>query len=181
MLRNVLRWARVTREVAKGLQFAAQQVNYLNKTADSAMLFPFGVYANLPPDVLTLIASVQGNPDNRVALGCLLKDRPDLESGETAFYHPATGSFIIWRQGGNLEINTDADITANCANATITAETKVTIDSPTTDVTGLLNVLNSLNVTGTVTNNGKNIGDTHSHTGSPTAPNGPVSNTGTVV
>lgn len=31
---------------------------------------------------------------------------------------------------------------------------------------------------GTLTHNGKNIGDTHSHVGSPTAPLGPVSNTG---
>lgn len=31
---------------------------------------------------------------------------------------------------------------------------------------------------GTLTHNGKNVGDTHSHIGSPTAPLGPVSNTG---
>lgn len=31
---------------------------------------------------------------------------------------------------------------------------------------------------GTLTHNGKNIGDTHAHVGSPTAPLGPVSNTG---
>lgn len=31
---------------------------------------------------------------------------------------------------------------------------------------------------GTLTHNGINVGDTHQHTGSPSAPNGPVSNTG---
>lgn len=31
---------------------------------------------------------------------------------------------------------------------------------------------------GTLTHNGKNVGDTHTHIGSPTAPAGPVSNTG---
>lgn len=31
---------------------------------------------------------------------------------------------------------------------------------------------------GTLTHNGKNVGDTHRHVGSPTAPTGPVSNTG---
>lgn len=34
---------------------------------------------------------------------------------------------------------------------------------------------------GTLKHNGKNIGDTHTHTGSPTAPAGPVSNTGVPV
>lgn len=33
-------------------------------------------------------------------------------------------------------------------------------------------------VTGDLTNNGKNIGSTHTHAGSPTAPTGPISNTG---
>jgi len=179
MLRNILRWATVTREVAKGLQFAAQQVNYLGKTADASVLFPFGVYANLPPDVLTLIASVQGNPDNRVAIGCLLKDRPDLAAGETAFYHPSTGAYIIWRSGGNLEIKTDGSITVDCASATITSQSTdvdgdVNIDGDVS-ITGMLNADGGITAVGTVTANGKNISDTHTHlAGVPPGSTGPV-------
>ncbi len=71
--------------------------------------------------------------------------------------------------------------------AELKADTKVTVDAPDADFTGNVKILGNLEVigssalSGTVTSNGKDISDTHSHTGSPTAPNGPVSNTGAPV
>ena len=44
--------------------------------------------------------------------------------------------------------------------------------------TGALTVVGNVVMTGTVTNNSKDIGSTHKHGGSPTAPLGPVSDTG---
>lgn len=143
MLRNLLRWARITKPAIGGEQFASQQTEYLGKTSDSAMLFPYGMYANAPSNALALIASVQDHPDNRVALGCLLKDRPQLEGGEVALYHPSTGSIIKWNVDGNLLVSNGA--------ATLTME------GNTLTLTG------NLVVDGTMTNNGKDVGDTHQH------------------
>ncbi len=67
------------------------------------------------------------------------------------------------------------------------AETKVTVDAPDAEFTGNVKILGNLEVIGsstlssTVTSNGKDISDTHTHTGSPTAPAGPVSPTGVPV
>lgn len=140
---KIIRWANITSSSTDDQQFAVQQLEYLGKVADAAMVFPYGYHANIPADVLSLIVSVQGNPDNRAAIGVSPKDRPTLAEDEVAFYHPASGGFIIWRTGGNLELNAGTnDINFTGANFNFTGDTAFT---------------------GTVTANGKVIDDTHEH------------------
>jgi phage gp45-like len=140
---KIVRWANITNSSADTQQFAAQQMEYLGKVSDGAMVFPYGYHSNVPADVLALIVSVQGNPDNRAVIGVSPKDRPKLAAGETAFYHPQTGGFIIWRAGGNLELNAGSnDIDFTGANFNFTGDTAFT---------------------GSVTANGKVIDDTHEH------------------
>lgn len=170
MLRNILRWMRTTKSGADDKQFAVQQVEYLGKVGDGAMLFPYGYHGNLPPDFLVLGVSVQDNPDNRVAIGCLPKKRPKLKEGEVAFYHPPTDAFIIWRESGDLDIETGSGGGAN-----------INIKATTVNITADVNITGNTEFTGTVMANGKPIDETHSHTGSPTSPVGPISPTGVVV
>lgn len=54
----------------------------------------------------------------------------------------------------------------------------VTVNATTINSTGSLTHTGNASFIGTMTNNGVNIGSTHTHTGSPSAPNGPVSPTG---
>ena len=143
MFNNILRWMRTTNSSPDTQQFPAQQVEYLGKVADATMLFPYGYHGNVPPDFLMLGASVQNNPDNRVMLGVLPKVRPELKESELAFYHPKTGSFIKWNDQGDLYIS-NGDATLNMVGNTITLE-------------------GNLVVNGTMTNNGKDVGDTHQH------------------
>lgn len=143
-IRDLLRWARITKAGDDAGQFAVQQMEYLGKVGDGAMLFPYGYHGNVPADFLALMVAVQGNPDNRVAIGCLPKSRPTLKDGETAFYHPPTGSLIKWDEDGNLTIDNGS------ATMALTGDT--------------LTLTGNLVVNGTMTNNGKNVGDTHGHT-----------------
>lgn len=138
MLRNLLRWARTTKPGDNGKQFPDHQVEYLGKVADSARLFPYGFYANIPDDVLSLIASVQDNPDNRVTLGCLLKNYPDSDGTELFFYHPLIP---------NLKIKLCSD-----GKMLIQSDVKIDIVAPETEFTGIVKA------------NGKVIDDTHGHT-----------------
>lgn len=129
MIKNLLRWARITGPGADDKQFPTQQMEYLGKVADGVMLFPYGYHGNVPDDFLALIAAVQGNPDNRVAIGVLPKNRPTLAAGEVAFYHPPTDAFIIWRSSGELDIETGSggtkDINITAANVNITGNLDV--------------------------------------------------------
>lgn len=70
---------------------------------------------------------------------------------------------------------------------TLKTSTRVILDTPESETTGNLTVQGNLTVDqnttlgNVVTSGGKDISLTHSHDGSPTAPNGPVSPTGQVI
>lgn len=104
---------------------------------------------------------------------------------------------------GNMNATITGDIVATCENADITANTNIDLTAPTInlngnttidgtlDVTGATNIDNTLTTTGTTTaptvaaNSsltvaGKEMSN-HKHAGSPTAPDGPVSDTGVPV
>ena len=107
---------------------------------------------------------------------------------------------------GDININTvNANITAsgdaniNCVNSTVTATTLVTFDTPTgvftgaLNVTGLVtaagyafgggagNVAGAANFTGTIANNGTDIGENHGHTQANDSGGNTEANTGGVV
>ncbi len=189
--KNIVRWATITKAGSDDKQFATQQMEYLGKVADGLIVFPYGLHGNVPPDAFALMFSVGGDPEKRAAIAWTPKDRPKLAEGEVAFYHPPTDAFMIWRANGDLDIETgdkgSANININCKQANITASQSVKIDTPETIFTGNVTIDVNLTVTGetklssTVTSNGKDISDTHTHIGSPTAPGGPISETGEVV
>ena len=132
MLRNLIKWATISASApAEAQQFAVQKVTYQGKVADSAVLFPYGLHANLPAGSLGLLFSVNGESDNRAMIGFDSKNRPQLLENETAFYHPPTGSYIKWTQAGDLDIQVGesggGNVTINCANATVTASANVDV------------------------------------------------------
>lgn len=152
MLRNLLRWARITKAGTDDQQFATQQMEYLGKVSDGLIVFPYGIHGNVPPDALALMFAVQGNADNRAAIAWTPKDRPKLKEGEVAFYHPPTDAFIIWRQSGDLDIETGEGGTKD-----------INIKASTVNITADLKVTGNTEFTGTVKANGKVIDDTHGH------------------
>ena len=93
-----------------------------------------------------------------------------------------------------LKDNGDMDIIANgnlqgTIGGTVTLDVtgNTSITSPVMTLTGNVNIVGDLDVTGAttlsadVTSNGIDISDTHTHTGSPTAPTGVISPTGVPV
>jgi len=188
--KNSIRMSVITSPGSDDTQFPTQQMFYLGKVADGITLFPYGFHANVTADVLALMFSVQGLPENRLAMPFNTKKRPKLAAGEVAFFHPPTNSFIIGRANGDLDIETGDGGTGNvnikCKQANVTASESVSFDTPEATFTGNVTIDGDLDVTGattlsaTVTSNGKDISDTHTHSGSPTAPSGAVSDTGEV-
>lgn len=87
--------------------------------------------------------------------------------------------------GGNASISVVGD-------ASVDIDGTATVDCPTTNWTGDINLTGSLDITAnldvsgsttlssTATSGGKDISDTHTHIGSPTAPNGPITPTGAI-
>lgn len=166
------RLAQITQEVVDNEQFVSHQVSYLGKEANGTVFYPYGLHASAPIDSWALMFGIQGHPDNRALIVSAPKDRPNLKLGEVTLYHPLIPDLIIkLQEDGQLLIK---------------SAVKVFVDAPEVEVTGNVKINGSLEVVGsttlsaTVTSNGKDISDTHTHTGSPTAPTGAISNTGVV-
>lgn len=159
-------WARITGK-DKGLRFPDQQAVALGRAGDYTVIFPYGHSCNLPDDAL-LLEIAPG-----IAIPVTVSRPTDAARGEVALFHPVTNSRMIFKNDGNIDVKAPGSV--------------VNVEAETVNMTGDLNVAGDLTVTGsttlgsTVTSNGKDISDTHTHSGSPTAPSGPVSDTGTPV
>lgn len=81
------------------------------------------------------------------------------------------------------EINSETSVTVNTASATINADSSLEINSPTSTFNGNIQLNGSMNSTGNIESDSDVLAsgislNSHTHQGSPTAPNGPVSPTG---
>ena len=165
MLKGIIRLCEVTLAGEGTADYPQQQIEYMEKTANAISWFPYGFHANLPPETLAILFAISGVPEARVFMGGSPKDRPlDLESGEVAFFHPSTGSEIRLKANGDIQLTApNVNIVGNL------------------DVSGTLDIAGATSLGATVTSNGTDISDTHTHVGSPTAPSGSQSNTGVPV
>jgi phage baseplate assembly protein V len=78
-----------------------------------------------------------------------------------------------------IDVAAAGKVVVNCKEATVNAETSVTLTTPETNLSGNLTVGGNATFNGTsVTHGGKNIGKTHTHQGQASAPSGPVVSTG---
>ena len=97
--------------------------------------------------------------------------------GEVIIYHPTSGSKVHLLQDGSIQVE------AGLSSIDVTALGSITLNPGALPVT----INGDLVVTGVstlgpiVTAGGTNIGQTHTHVGSPTAPTGAQSNTGAPV
>jgi hypothetical protein len=138
-IKSLLRWAKTTRDEADADAWPTHQVSYMGKVGKSLAWFPFGFHANVPKENLTLVMSMQGNPEARVDLPGSPLSRPVAEPGEVVVYHPATGSKVHFKESGDVDVesvgdvNVDAAVNVNvtaAANVIVTASAKIDLDAP---------------------------------------------------
>ena len=141
------------------------------------------------PGEQVVVLAPYGDPAQAVVLPAIYQDtypapaatkdaeRVVFPDGSTVDYNSATNTLQIDVAGA-------AKVIVNCKEATVNADTKVTLNTPETYCTGNLTVQKALNVQGngvggavaaitgnmaitgtSLTHNGKNIGSTHTHTG----------------
>ncbi|MCH9735875.1 MAG: hypothetical protein K0U78_15205 [Actinomycetia bacterium] len=170
-----------------------QSINYFKRNTEAEIIFPYGVHANLPEGSLMVTIPILDQCSNLVAIGGMPNERIQVEQGEVVFFHPVTKAKIHFKNNGDIDIDSlDKDLNVSINNGTISASGGVTIN-----VTGDANLTvdGELNVTAPTTNwdgdivqtgtlvndqttsNGIPL-DGHGHDGSPTAPDGPVTDTG---
>lgn len=157
-LRGLIRWAKTTLDMDDTGDFPVHQTTYMGKVGDAVAWFPYGFHANIPAEELALIFALQGNPEARVSLPGSPTKRIKVATGEVVVFHPSSGSKIHFKADGTIEIT-----------------------APLTKVIGNFEVTGDSALGATVTSDGTDISNTHTHAGSSTAPTGAISDTGVPV
>ena len=190
--------AKITKKGSEELSLPIQQFEMNGRVGDAYIVSPYGVHANLPVNQPALNVS----PDGTILMGIDPIGRIKVESGEVVFYHPITKSKIHFKNNHDIDVETEADINAQCKNLNViasedinatcdninvTAATKATVTAPdialigNVAITGDLSVSGSTALSATVTSNGKDISDSHGHTQGPDSAADTQQNTGGVV
>jgi len=132
---------------------------YMGSDPKGQVFVPYGVLMNPPVGSQMAVFSQNGNESNAIGFASDPKNRTlkNLEPGEYGIANYVTGSFIICRANGDIEISSEADVTISKAvNVTVTASGAATITVPTITITG------DVTINGNLVNNGIQF-DTHIH------------------
>ena len=107
-----------------------QQTQYLGKTGDAAVVFPYGYHANVPPGYPALMLSLMGKGENRAILPMSWTKRPKPSPvGDVVMYSPeypttefrlqAGGDAELNAPGKDLHVTTDTYTLSSTGNATV--------------------------------------------------------------
>lgn len=111
----------------------------------------YGLIHNPPAGSQVLLLPQNGQESNSIGLADHPEIRPirDLLPGEVAVVNYLTGSHVIFKENGDIIVNTDTSVVVNCRTAQITADSHIGMTAPQIDMTG--NVSVSTGATGTFT------------------------------
>lgn len=115
-----------------------------------AELFQHYGYTSAPPDGAEhVILPIGGKSAHGVSVASehRASRKRGLKPGETALY-TAEGDYILLKNGRIIEVLAGTALTVNAPTVTVTATTKVLLDTPQTELTG------ALTVAGTITGQG---------------------------
>lgn len=131
----MLRLARIVASGSDDKSFPNQQIEYLGKNCDATIWFPYGMHANLPPDVLAIAISLNGNLETRYAFPSSPKERLEsslpnpLSKGDLLLFNPVSKAYVYFKADGSMVINTPKNLTATVASdTTITSTGKIIAD-----------------------------------------------------
>lgn len=146
---NLIKRAVVSRKTADIGQVPISQVSWNEKAANVEVISPYGLYSNLPTDSLVLMLNVNGQEENKAAIGYKPKERfKNLKEGEIYVGNQVTGSVIKFLTNGDIDITAVNDQIINITgDSTVTVGGDVTLNV-TGDVTATIGGAMSADVTG---------------------------------
>ena len=121
-------WGRIT-GADKQKAMPDQQASILGRLGDYIVIYPYGMYCNLPDDVW--LKSI-----GKDAVLPVTSSRPTTERGEIVLFHPVTGAKIYLKKNGDIDAVSPGDINATCKNANITASVLANINGVEIDPSG---------------------------------------------
>lgn len=158
-LKGLLRLARIVSSGSDDKSFPIQQIEYLGKNCDATMWLPYGMHANLPPDVLAIAISLNGNTETRYAFPSSPDKRSEsplpnpLSEGDLLLFNPVSKAYVYFKADGTIKIDTSLDLDVAVAGnltAVITGNANIVatniVLSGVTDINGTV-----IDLTGKIT------------------------------
>lgn len=179
-LKNLIRFGRVSQAGPDTGAVPSQQYDYHGKVGNGVPIYPYGYHAVADEDSYALVLIINGNNEERVTIPTSMMKRMTGAPGEVFVYHPNTGTMIKLDNAGNVVVDAKGEVD-------VTSPTLVRMVAPLVEIDGNLEVVGNVEVTGTtlldgavtaaaalsvvgattlgttVTSNGKNISDDHTH------------------
>lgn len=165
-LKSIIRLGATDNSVSERGGLPIQKVFYLGKSAESVILFPYGMHARPKPNWLSLIFTYGARSENRWHMVTSAEKRPtDLKEGEVVFYHPATMAEIRLKSDGTIEATTSLfKVNGNLqVTGTSTLEDTLEVLALTTTAGIATSGTTTANFGATITSLGQDISNTHTH------------------
>lgn len=135
---NHPRYAATTNDPNDSGDFQTTQIQSLEKVSDAFVVWPYGFGGSAPNGSFAVLVPINGQEDMLAAIVCDPKNRiKGLQPGEVFMHSPASGSSIVMKQNGDVEVTGKNDYTATFdkdfnitinGSANIKANGSVTID-----------------------------------------------------
>lgn len=95
--------------------FRVSTVRGMSKQGDVVLITPYGFDHNPPVGSLAVVLQIQGNEGNRAAIACYQQKRErNLKPGESAVGNYLTGSKVVFKENGDIDITCNGNININC-------------------------------------------------------------------
>lgn len=124
-----------------------QQVSYLGKVSQYAVLYPYGLIGKPPLGSAVWMSTVLHDESNKAGIANAITTRTkNLQDGETGLLNHLTGTSVFLNADGQLVINTAAE-------TIITSTNDVTVTAPNIIINGNVTIDGTLDATGTIKGN----------------------------
>lgn len=160
---KVIRWA-VTEGGNDSGDYQTQTVSYLRRSGKSVAIYPYGYTAWAPEDILSIMYSISGKSDARAHMPISGPGRKKIAQGENAMWHPS-GSFIHMKNDGDIEIHAAKDLRMSATGNIIHDAVYHAWATGQLVIVGSISVIGNTVLGTTVTSSGKDISNTHTHSG----------------
>lgn len=185
-LRNMIKRIRTTSNAKQKGAFQYAQVSYMGRSMESQIFHDYGFFSAPPAGGIGIALNPRAEDGDLMSFVCHPKyNAKDLKPGETIVGNFVVKATLFFDEKGRgvLTLPDDLVITCKNLNATVSGDTNVsakgsvtvkaggngtleaaawTIKGPVS-MTDAVSAQSGLSVSGSMTNNGKDVGDGHGH------------------
>lgn len=141
-IKNMIKRGFISTSVDDSMPYPICQVTYMSKAANAERVSPYGLYSNPPVETMALVFNVQGQEENLACLPYAQVTRfKNLNSGEVLIGNVSSGSYIKFKENGDIELFATGNIIALGQTLTLTSSSgALAIGGGKVNFTGIVNL-----------------------------------------